>query len=116
MLVAYVQQQEEPPGLGIWHRDTGAVAAATGPGASLFFGFEVPRWTPDSRSVIVKLTAASSVAAQQKATPAAPDGLSAIRGVLLRPGATGIPGVSAGHAGHDGSAGDLAGLGRRLSL
>ena len=24
MLAAYVQQQEGPPGLGIWHRDTGA--------------------------------------------------------------------------------------------
>ena len=35
MLVAYVQQQEEPPGLGIWHRDTGVRAAATGPGASV---------------------------------------------------------------------------------
>ena len=78
MLVAYVQQQEEPPGLGIWHRDTGAVRQLPVP-VRPFFGFEVPRWTPDSRSVIVKLTAASSVAAQQKATPAAPDGLSAIR-------------------------------------
>ena len=78
MLVAYVQQQEEPPGLAIWHRDTGAVRQLPVP-VRPFFGFEVPRWTPDSRSVIVKLMAASSVAAQQKAAPAAPDGPSAIR-------------------------------------
>ena len=78
MLAAYVQQQEEPPGLGIWHRDTGAVRQLPVP-VRPFFGFEVPRWTPDSRSVIVKLTAASSVAAQQKAAPAAPDGPSPIR-------------------------------------
>ena len=72
MLAAYVQQQEEPPGLGIWHRDTGTVQQLPVP-VRPFFGFEVPRWTPDSRSVIVKLTAAASVPAQQQATPAAPD-------------------------------------------
>ena len=78
MLVAYVQQQEEPPGLGIWHRDTGAVRQLPVP-VRPFFGFEVPRWTPDSRSVIVKLTAASSVSPQPEAVPAAPDDPSAIR-------------------------------------
>ena len=78
MLVAYVQQQQEPPGLGIWHRDTGAVRQLPVP-VRPFFGFEVPRWTPDSRSVIVKLTAAAAVAAQQEAAPAAPDGPSPIR-------------------------------------
>ena len=72
MLAAYVQQQEEPPGLGIWHRETGAVRQLPVP-VRPFFGFEVPRWTPDSRSVIVKLTAAASVAAQQETVPAAPD-------------------------------------------
>ena len=78
MLVAYVQQQQEPPGLGIWHRDTSAVRQLPVP-VRPFFGFEVPRWTPDSRSVIVKLTAAASLAAQSPAAPAAPDGPSAIR-------------------------------------
>ena len=78
MLIAYVQQQEEPPGLGIWHRDTGAVRQLPVP-VRPFFGFEVPRWTPDNRSVIVKLTAAASAAAQPEATPAAPDEPSAIR-------------------------------------
>ena len=112
MLVAYVQQQEEPPGLGIWHSDTGAVRQLPVP-VRPFFGFEVPRWTPDSRSVIVKLTAASSVAAQSPAAPAAPDGPSAIRVFSFDPAP---PAAPAGHAGHDGSAGDLAGLGRRLSL
>ncbi len=78
MLVAYVQQQEETPGLGIWHRDTGAVRQLPAP-VRPFFGFEVPRWTPDSRSVIVKLTAAASLAAQPAADPAASDGPPAIR-------------------------------------
>ncbi len=78
MLAAYVQQQEEPPGLGIWHRATGAVRQLSVP-VRPFFGFEVPRWTPDSRSVIVKLTAATAVAVQPAADPAAPDGPPAIR-------------------------------------
>ncbi len=78
MLAAYVQQQQEPPGLGIWHRATGAVRQLPVP-VRPFFGFEVPRWTPDSRSVIVKLTAAASLAVQQQTAPAAPDGPSAIR-------------------------------------
>ncbi len=78
MLAAYVQQQEEPPGLGIWHRETGAVQQQPVP-VRPFFGFEVPRWTPDSRSVIVKLMAAASVAARQEASPTAPDEPSAIR-------------------------------------
>ena len=112
MLVAYVQQQEEPPGLGIWHRDTGAVRQLPVP-VRPFFGFEVPRWTPDSRSVIVKLTAAAAVAAQSAAAPAAPRRSVGDTGVLLRPGATGS---HEGSGGHDGSAGDLARLGRRLSL
>ena len=59
MLAAYVQQQEEPPGLGVWHRDTDTVRQLPVP-VRPFFGFEVPRWTPDSRSVIVKLTAAAA--------------------------------------------------------
>ena len=71
MLVAYVQQQEEPPGLGIWHRDTGAVRQLPVP-VRPFFGFEVPRWTPDSRSVIVKQTAAAAMAAEPEAAPADP--------------------------------------------
>ena len=78
MLAAYVQQQEEPPGLGIWHRDSGAVRQLPVP-VRPFFGFEVPRWTPDSRNVIVKLTAETAMAAQPAADPAAPDGPSAIR-------------------------------------
>ena len=78
MLAAYVQQPEEPPGLGIWHRDTGAVRQLPVRVCPIF-GFEVPRWTPDSRSVIVKLTVESLVAAEQAAAPAAPDGPSAIR-------------------------------------
>ena len=78
MLAAYVQQQQETPGLGVWHRATGAVRQLPVP-VRPFFGFEVPRWTPDSRSVIVKLTAAAAMAAQQEAVPADPDGPSAIR-------------------------------------
>ncbi len=85
MLAAYVQQQEETPGLGVWHRATGAVRQLPVP-VRPFFGFEVPRWTPDSRSVIVKLTAASSVAAQQKTAPAAPDGPPPIRVFSFDPG------------------------------
>ena len=77
MLAAYVQQREEPPGLGIWHRDTGAVRQLPVP-VRPFFGFEVPRWTPDSQSVIVKLKVATA-AAEHKAAPTAPDDASAIR-------------------------------------
>ena len=72
MLAAYVQQQQEPPGLGIWHRDTDTIRQLPVP-VRPFFGFEVPRWTPDSRSVIVKLTAAASAAAQPEAAPTDPD-------------------------------------------
>ena len=78
MLAAYVQQQEEPPGLGIWHRATSAVRQLPVRVCPIF-GFEVPRWTPDSRSVIVKLTAETAMAAQPAADPAAPDGPSAKR-------------------------------------
>ena len=90
MLAAYVQQQQEPPGLGIWHRDTGAVRQLPVP-VRPFFGFEVPRWTPDSRSVIVKLTAAASLAAQQEAAPAAPDGPAAIRVFSFDPAPPEVP-------------------------
>ena len=90
MLIAYVQQQEEPPGLGIWHRDTGAVRQLPVP-VRPFFGFEVPRWTPDSRGVIVKLTAVASLAAQQEAAPAAPDGPPPIRVFSFDPEPPGSP-------------------------
>ncbi|MDE2993130.1 MAG: hypothetical protein OXU67_04535, partial [Chloroflexota bacterium] len=78
MLAAYVQQPEGSPGLGIWHRDTGAVRQLPVT-VRPFFGFEVPRWTPDSQSVIVKLKVATAAAAEHEAAPIAPDDTSAIR-------------------------------------
>ena len=78
MLAAYVQQHEEPPGLGIWHRATGAVRQLP-VSVRPFFGFEVPRWTPDSRSVIVKLKVATAAATRPAADPGARDDPSAIR-------------------------------------
>ena len=77
LLAAYVQQ-DGPPGLGIWHRDSAIVRFWPVP-VRPFFGFEVPRWTPDSRSVVVKLTAAPLVAGEQEAAPDAPDGGVAVR-------------------------------------
>lgn len=58
MLAAFVQRDEQPdewPGLGIWHRGSGTSTTLRQAPVRPFFGFEVPRWTPDSRSVVVKL-------------------------------------------------------------
>ena len=105
MLVAYVQQGEEPPGLGIWHRDTGSVRQLPVP-VRPFFGFEVPRWTPDSRSVIVKLKVATAAAAEHEAAPTAPDDASAIRVFSFDPAQPEPPATLPGYA--DGYRCDLA--------
>jgi len=65
MLAAYVTRTEEPF-LAVWRRDNGAVRLYERAPVRPFFGFEVPRWTPDSRSIVVKLAPAASA-------PAVPD-------------------------------------------
>jgi dipeptidyl aminopeptidase/acylaminoacyl peptidase len=54
-LAAYVQEGRQPPCLGIWKLATGATRRFPRVRVRPVFGFEIPRWLPDSRSVVVKL-------------------------------------------------------------
>jgi dipeptidyl aminopeptidase/acylaminoacyl peptidase len=57
-LAAYVQYQGQAC-LGVWERASERYTLYPHILVRPFFGFEVPRWTPDNRSVIVKLLATS---------------------------------------------------------
>lgn len=75
--VAYVCAQGQL-GLGVWERVSGRYQFLGPLPIRPFFGFEVPCWTPDSQSVVVKLLATSSsdtsasvpTTVQQEASPA----------------------------------------------
>ena len=54
-LAAYLQAPGEPACIAFWQRSSGAVSAVREAQVCPFFGFEVPRWTPDSSAVVVKL-------------------------------------------------------------
>jgi dipeptidyl aminopeptidase/acylaminoacyl peptidase len=55
-LVAYVQY-EGSSCLGVWERMSGHYRLYPHILVRPFFGFEVPRWTPDNRSLVIKLVA-----------------------------------------------------------
>jgi hypothetical protein len=55
-LAAYVQWDGQAC-LGVWERTSGRCRLYAHIPVRPFFGFEVPRWTPDSQSVVVKLVA-----------------------------------------------------------
>lgn len=69
-LAAYVQH-DGPACLGLWRRATGDVRLLREAPVRPFFGFEVPRWTPDSRALIVKLIPASPAAPEDPRQPPA---------------------------------------------
>lgn len=56
-LAAYVQADEGHACLGIWERASQKSRLYAHVHVRPFFGFEVPRWTPDSQSLVVKLVA-----------------------------------------------------------
>jgi dipeptidyl aminopeptidase/acylaminoacyl peptidase len=60
MLAGYVYR-DGPPCLAIWDRDTGEARLFRHAPVRVFFGYELPRWTPDGESVVVKLRAEGDV-------------------------------------------------------
>ena len=77
MLAAYVHHAGRPC-LGIWETGTGACRVLQHVLVHPVFGFEVPRWTPDSRTVIVKLTPAHPSAGATSAHQPPGDGASRV--------------------------------------
>ncbi len=56
LLAAYLQE-DGPPHPAVWDRESGEVRTYPDAHVRPFFGFEVPRWTPDSCALVVKLRA-----------------------------------------------------------
>ena len=90
LLAAYVAEGGTPV-LAVWHRDSGRVQKFERAPVRPFFGFEVPRWTPDCRSIVVKLLPSDFV--PDATGPAAGDGAPQTVGpgperksFLIRPG------------------------------
>ena len=67
-LAAYVRD-EGPPCLAVWDTD-GTVRYFRDAIVRPFFGFEVPQWTPDGRSVVVKVIASGSSRRHDDGKPA----------------------------------------------
>lgn len=57
-LAAYIRD-EGAPCLGLWERTSGSYRLYSHVLVRPFFGFEVPKWTPDSQSLLLKLIATS---------------------------------------------------------
>lgn len=71
-IAAYVQS-DGPACLATWERAAGQIRMFPDVHVRPVFGFEVPRWTPDSRTVVVKVRAARARAAEpQSADPPSP--------------------------------------------
>ena len=71
-LAAYVRH-EGPPCLAVWDTD-GTVRYFRDVIVRPFFGFEVPQWTPDGRSVVVKVMASGSCRRRDDGQAARDDG------------------------------------------
>ncbi|HEV2126765.1 MAG TPA: hypothetical protein VGW38_28750, partial [Chloroflexota bacterium] len=72
-LTAYVRSAGSPC-LGIWKPESGAHVLLRQVPVRPFFGFEVPRWTPDSQQVVLKLARARAPERAQRVedTPTQP--------------------------------------------
>ncbi|GHO61216.1 hypothetical protein KSC_001080 [Ktedonobacter sp. SOSP1-52] len=64
-IAAYVQQGQEQACLSIWTRETRQSRRYSHVLVRPFFGFEVPRWTPDGQSVVVKLVASPPLTSRE---------------------------------------------------
>ncbi|MEO6595612.1 MAG: prolyl oligopeptidase family serine peptidase [Planctomycetota bacterium] len=70
--VAYYADDDGGPGLWIWERATGESRRFPGVTVRPFFGFELPRWSPDGQCLLCKiLPATMSVAEANALAPAA---------------------------------------------
>ncbi len=84
LLAAYLQE-DGPPHPAVWDRESGEVRAYPDAHVRPFFGFEVPRWTPDSSALVLKLLASSKRVEQGRG--AERDAPAAVRVYAFDPGA-----------------------------
>jgi dipeptidyl aminopeptidase/acylaminoacyl peptidase len=93
-LAAYVQH-EGPACLGLWRRGMDAVRLVREAQVRPFFGFEVPRWTPDSASAVIKLVPSGGPARAEQSTAAGPAPVTVLsHDPALRPETPALPGFS----------------------
>jgi dienelactone hydrolase len=93
-LAAYVQH-EGPACLGLWRRGMDAVRLVREAQVRPFFGFEVPRWTPDSASAVIKLVPSGGPARAEQSTAAGPAPVTVFsHDPALRPETPALPGFS----------------------
>ncbi|MDE0326910.1 MAG: prolyl oligopeptidase family serine peptidase [Candidatus Poribacteria bacterium] len=59
--LAFFSDQRGKPHLFIWNRETEEIQEFTSTIVRTFFGFEVPKWTPDGRFILVRSIASADV-------------------------------------------------------
>lgn len=100
-LAAYVRHAG-PPCLGIWDPETDAWTLLRQAPVRPFFGFEVPRWTPDGQQVVVKLARGTAPETEQRAeVPSTDEGVARVRVFTSDAGAPPAPQSSVWGAGTD---------------
>ena len=73
LLAAYLTHNGEPY-LAVWRRDQVSIRLFDQAPVRPYFGFEVPRWTPDSSGIVVKLAPGAETGEEPEQQPPSPQG------------------------------------------